>query len=166
MEGKILNFDVINDTGIISDVNGRRYNFSSKDWKDSTNFPKKGLLVDFEQNAKEAKNIYVIEQSITVLLRKELTLKKSNKLMAFCLLLGLSIALSFLKSHHETNVVTSPEKNQSVIPSPTENPSPVISKNLRLNPKLNAIAQKIADYNQENINRVLNKGENVKTQKC
>ena len=165
MQGKILNFDVINDTGIISDVNGRRYNFSSKDWKDSMKFPKEGLLVSFEQSGRDANKIYVIEQSIKVLSRKELTLKKSNKLMAFCLLLGLSVAISFLKSHHETKVVTSssPEINQSVIPSPTESPSPVISKNLRLNPKLNAIAQKIADYNQENINRVLNQEENVKS---
>ena len=79
MQGKILDFDIVNDKGIISGINGERYNFSSDNWKDSTSFPKKGLLVDFEQNAKEAKNIYVIEQSIKILPRKDLTALVSSK---------------------------------------------------------------------------------------
>jgi len=100
MQGKILNFDVINDTGIISDVNGRRYNFSSKDWKDSMKFPKEGLLVSFEQSGRDADNIYVIDKLQKASPIKNLILENLNKLGFFLVIIS---TITFFAYKNESN---------------------------------------------------------------
>ncbi len=58
MKGVILSFSVESDQGIISGDDGNKYNFSSSNWKDTKEFPRRGLRVDFETEDKKAIEIY------------------------------------------------------------------------------------------------------------
>jgi hypothetical protein len=58
MKGRLLDFSINSDQGIISGDDGNRYTFSSVNWKDKKNFPQKGLRVDFEIDGEKATNIY------------------------------------------------------------------------------------------------------------
>lgn len=61
MRGKILGFDTSNNSGTILADNGERYKFSKEDCEDST-FPKKEMMVDFEQSDENsAKDIYIVK---------------------------------------------------------------------------------------------------------
>lgn len=48
MKGTVLDFDVAADRGLLRGEDGKRYQFSSVDWKDKKEFPRAGLSVDFE----------------------------------------------------------------------------------------------------------------------
>lgn len=61
MEGTILRFDTSNNTGVIRGNDGTRYQFTNSDWKDEKEFPRVGLLVNFEVNLNnEPVDIYCI----------------------------------------------------------------------------------------------------------
>ncbi|CCI23468.1 hypothetical protein MICAH_2330009 [Microcystis aeruginosa PCC 9809] len=61
MEGTILRFDISNNTGVIRGNDGTRYQFTNSDWKDEKEFPRVGLLVNFEVNLNnEPVDIYCI----------------------------------------------------------------------------------------------------------
>ena len=61
MEGTILRFDISNNIGVIRGNDGTRYQFTNSDWKDEKEFPRVGLLVNFEVNLNnEPVDIYCI----------------------------------------------------------------------------------------------------------
>lgn len=64
MKGIILNFSIESDRGAISGDDGNRYNFSSHNWKDTKEFPKRGLRVDFDIEEKTATEIYLALEEI------------------------------------------------------------------------------------------------------
>lgn len=57
MKGKILDYSVQENKGIISGDDGNRYSFENIDWK-SSELPQINQTVDFEIEAHSAKNIY------------------------------------------------------------------------------------------------------------
>ena len=57
MKGKILNFDEVTKSGVISGEDGNRYAFEGSDWKPS-NAPRNGGKVDFAVNGESAIEIY------------------------------------------------------------------------------------------------------------
>ncbi len=54
MKGVIKSFFFELDRGIISADDGNRYNFSSSNWKDKKESPRRGLIVVFETEDKKA----------------------------------------------------------------------------------------------------------------
>lgn len=63
MKGKILDFSINSNEGIISGDDGIRYKFTGKEWK-SNNMPVNGVGVDFEIiDNNQAIEIYLIESS-------------------------------------------------------------------------------------------------------
>ena len=60
MKGQVLGFDGNN--GVITTEDGKRYNFTKEDWKESQT-PNKGDKVDFTAQEDNAKDIYLIEAS-------------------------------------------------------------------------------------------------------
>ena len=61
MKGIILDFDVLNNIGKIRGWNEQIYKFTNSDWKDRQEFPRAGLLVDFEVDSNNAAHdIYCI----------------------------------------------------------------------------------------------------------
>ena len=61
MKGIILDFDVSNNIGKIRGWNEQIYKFTNSDWKDRQEFPRAGLLVDFEVDSNNAAHdIYCI----------------------------------------------------------------------------------------------------------
>ena len=57
MEGKILDFSIQTNQGIISAGDGQRYAFDGKSWKDSSP-PSRGMRVDFQAQDGQAIDIY------------------------------------------------------------------------------------------------------------
>ena len=57
MKGKVLDFSIQTNSGIISADDGKRYIFQGSEWK-STNPPRQGIAVDFEISGENAKGIY------------------------------------------------------------------------------------------------------------
>lgn len=49
MKGKVLDFSIQKNSGVISGEDGKRYKFSGESWKVSSN-PRPGLSVDFDTN--------------------------------------------------------------------------------------------------------------------
>lgn len=61
IKGIILDFDVLNNIGKIRGWNEQIYKFTNSDWKDRQEFPRAGLLVDFEVDSNNAAHdIYCI----------------------------------------------------------------------------------------------------------
>lgn len=58
MKGKILEFSVQSNSGLISGADGTRYTFSGAEWKGSGS-PIRGISVDFETDGNQAKSVYV-----------------------------------------------------------------------------------------------------------
>ncbi|PHS55835.1 MAG: hypothetical protein COB17_10930 [Sulfurimonas sp.] len=64
MIGRILGYDISDNTGTISGDNGSRYKFSKENWKDSIK-PQKEMKVDFETDAEgNAKDIYFVKDQV------------------------------------------------------------------------------------------------------
>lgn len=59
MQGKILNYSIEQQSGVISGNDGKRYNFSNTEWKDDK-APILGALVDFNPQDTQAVDIYAI----------------------------------------------------------------------------------------------------------
>ena len=57
MKGKILDYSVQENTGVITAEDGGRYNFVGSEWKES-GVPTKGALVDFDVQDKNALGVY------------------------------------------------------------------------------------------------------------
>lgn len=57
MKGKILDFSIQTNSGVISGADGERYTFSGTEWKEDTP-PVRGLSVDFVAEGNEAKSVY------------------------------------------------------------------------------------------------------------
>ena len=64
MQGRILEFSIQTNTGIISGNDGSRYYFSGAEWK-TNGVPVRGMTVDFEKEENQAKNVYVAFGSAT-----------------------------------------------------------------------------------------------------
>ena len=64
MKGRILDYSVQTNSGIISGDDGRRYTFVGAEWRGSS-APVRGMYVDFEamQGGTEARDIYVAAES-------------------------------------------------------------------------------------------------------
>lgn len=62
MKGKILDFSISDNEGIISGDDGNRYKFIGKEWK-SNSLPVNGITVDFEVVDNQAVAIYSINLS-------------------------------------------------------------------------------------------------------
>jgi len=58
MKGQILDFSVQSGQGTISGNDGNRYSFKGSEWKGNTP-PLRGMSVDFEMDASQAKAVYV-----------------------------------------------------------------------------------------------------------
>ncbi|MCG9127931.1 TM2 domain-containing protein [Candidatus Poribacteria bacterium] len=58
MKGKILDFSIQSNSGLISGDDGDRYTFTGVDWK-SEKHPARGMSVDFTTDDNNAKEIYV-----------------------------------------------------------------------------------------------------------
>ncbi len=69
MKGKILDFSIQSNSGIITGDDGNRYNFSGSEWKSETP-PTTGLRVDFEAEEKLALGIYVIQNDLKPTIKK------------------------------------------------------------------------------------------------
>jgi len=65
MEGKILDYNIQESSGLISSDDGNRYAFSNHDWKSSDNSPKQGDHVDFTVKEETATDIYLIKSHST-----------------------------------------------------------------------------------------------------
>jgi TM2 domain-containing membrane protein YozV len=63
MQGTILTYQKQLNTGLISGNDGVRYNFTTLDIQSKTTKIKEGIIVDFEIDGKNAKQIIVIEQT-------------------------------------------------------------------------------------------------------
>jgi phage shock protein PspC (stress-responsive transcriptional regulator) len=59
MRGKILDFSIAENHGVISGDDGARYGFAGAEWKSSTRPPVPGLRVDFVAAGDEASAVYV-----------------------------------------------------------------------------------------------------------
>jgi len=57
MKGQILDFSIQTNAGVISGEDGKRYEFTGADWRESTP-PQRGMSIDFEAQKNLAKNIY------------------------------------------------------------------------------------------------------------
>ena len=64
MKGTIINFNSERNIGIIRAEDGKRYRFSSEYWKETTSYPTKGMLVDFEigEDKIGAEEIYALPE--------------------------------------------------------------------------------------------------------
>lgn len=73
MQGRVLDFSVSANEGLISGTDGKRYRFKGDAWKKNTN-PQKGMLINFEidQLYKEAINIRPISQKKTIFSSQQL----------------------------------------------------------------------------------------------
>lgn len=63
MRGQILDYDILNATGVIAGENGERYRFTGAEWRASVGQPKRGSRVDFETNDNSATEIYLLPSS-------------------------------------------------------------------------------------------------------
>jgi len=94
MKGKVIDYSVQENTGLISGDDGKRYPFVGLNWKES-DAPIKGMAVDFEIHGSEATGIY---KDVTASSFSELTGEK-NKVVAGILALlvgGLGIHKFYL----------------------------------------------------------------------
>ncbi len=63
MKGSVLDFNIQQNSGVISHESGERYSFNGADWKSET-APKKGMIVDFvEGENSNATEIYLLGNS-------------------------------------------------------------------------------------------------------
>jgi TM2 domain-containing membrane protein YozV len=60
MRGTILGFDQLAGQGVITGDDGRRYTFTSSEWKSSEAQVRPGLSVDYENEAGTAKMIFLV----------------------------------------------------------------------------------------------------------
>lgn len=67
MRGKILDYRIQENRGIISGDNNTRYVFLSNEWKDNEVEPKVGQEVDFEIEGNQAKEIYLVKKQNTII---------------------------------------------------------------------------------------------------
>jgi phage shock protein PspC (stress-responsive transcriptional regulator) len=58
IKGTVISFNIQNGTGMISGMNGVRYNFSTTNWGSPTVAPSTGLMVEFEANGPDAVHIF------------------------------------------------------------------------------------------------------------
>jgi TM2 domain-containing membrane protein YozV len=58
MKGKILDFSVQSNSGVISADDGKRYTFAGSEWKSTSSTPRQEMRVDFEPNGESATGIY------------------------------------------------------------------------------------------------------------
>jgi len=58
IKGTIISFNIQNGAGLISGMNGVRYNFVTANWGSPTVPPSMGLLVEFEANGSNAEHIF------------------------------------------------------------------------------------------------------------
>jgi hypothetical protein len=66
LKGKILDYNLTKQEGLISAENGERYKFTTQEWRSSTLHPKKDLSVDFSTDKENnAKDIYALEQAVS-----------------------------------------------------------------------------------------------------
>ncbi len=59
MKGKLLSYNIQDGVGLISGDDGLRYNFISKDWRDSKS-PQINQYVDFKVNNDNAEDIFIV----------------------------------------------------------------------------------------------------------
>lgn len=71
MKGKVLDYNIQNDSGLISGDDGNRYEFSSTQWK-SSDAPKPYQKVDFEIDENIAKGIYLESPSPSYAINPEI----------------------------------------------------------------------------------------------
>jgi TM2 domain-containing membrane protein YozV len=64
MQGRILEFSVQTNTGVISGNDGSRCYFKGSEWR-AAGVPVRGMIVDFEKEDTDAKNVYVAFGSTT-----------------------------------------------------------------------------------------------------
>ena len=58
MKGRLLDFSIQNNLGIISGNDGKRYSFVGSEWR-ALSTPSAGMIVDFEVRGSDAANVYV-----------------------------------------------------------------------------------------------------------
>ena len=58
MEGKVLDYSVQNNSGVISGADGSRYTFVGSEWKDDKT-PSRGMAVDFDAEGTNAVGVYL-----------------------------------------------------------------------------------------------------------
>ena len=58
MKGRILDFSVQENTGVVSGEDGKRYHFGGADWRGDRP-PARGVTVDFDAEDNSAKDVYV-----------------------------------------------------------------------------------------------------------
>lgn len=59
MTGRILDFSIQTNSGVISGDDGLRYTFTGDAWMESARAPMRGAFVDFEADGSEARGIYL-----------------------------------------------------------------------------------------------------------
>ena len=58
MKGRILDFSVQENTGVVSGEDGKRYHFGGADWRGDRP-PDRGVTVDFDAEGNSAKEVYI-----------------------------------------------------------------------------------------------------------
>ena len=58
IKGTVISFNIQSGTGLISGMNGARYNFTTANWGSPTVPPSMGLLIEFEANGPDAVQIF------------------------------------------------------------------------------------------------------------
>ena len=83
MRGKVIQYDQIDHTGIISGIDGKRYRFILMNWNSMIR-PRVGLDVDFEANDGEALGIITLE----TLVQNKMPLKSRSTYILLGFFLG------------------------------------------------------------------------------
>lgn len=64
MRGNVIGFDATANMGAISGHDGKRYTFVTMDWRSGTR-PRQGLVVDFDVDGNNARQVFVLEGAAT-----------------------------------------------------------------------------------------------------
>ena len=107
MTGKILGFDIANNTGTVSGDDGKRYKFSKDDWKESI-APQKEIKVDFDiAEGGIAKDIYQVKDSVS---------ENNNTLMGL-LSIGITFFFGFIGTFVSRLVLSKQPVEKTLIPT-------------------------------------------------
>ncbi|PHS42232.1 MAG: hypothetical protein COB07_00395 [Sulfurovum sp.] len=107
MTGKILGFDITNNTGTVSGDDGKRYKFSKVDWKESV-APQKETKVDFDMGEDgTAKEIYQITDKVA----------ENNDALMGLLAIGITFFFGFIGTFVSRLVLAKQPIEKTIVPT-------------------------------------------------
>lgn len=107
MTGKILGFDITNNTGTVSGDDGKRYKFSKVDWKESV-APQKETKIDFDIGEDgAAKEIYQITDKVS----------ENNDALMGLLAIGITFFFGFIGTFVSRLVLAKQPIEKTIVPT-------------------------------------------------